>query len=221
MRASRRLPVHRLVSPLIGREPQMSALADAFADASSGVQRTLLISAEAGGGKTRLIREATQRLFRGATCARRAGPVPRCSPAVEQEPAESRHARQAVERGARTRRVRGPKSALRRWLHSASRSRSAAAGDHSAVTSTCVSVSSLAGAPMNARSMAPVPPFNATQLPQPHKRRHRSACAARALPSGRPEAHGPRAARAPRLRARAVIRTRRPAAPRAAPPPGR
>lgn len=56
--------MQRLASPLmIGREPEMGALEDAFADASSGVQRTVLISAEAGGGKTRLIREAAQRLF--------------------------------------------------------------------------------------------------------------------------------------------------------------
>lgn len=60
--------MQRLVSPLmIGREPEMSALEDAFTDASSGVQRTVLISAEAGGGKTRLIREATRRLAGDAT----------------------------------------------------------------------------------------------------------------------------------------------------------
>jgi DNA-binding CsgD family transcriptional regulator/tetratricopeptide (TPR) repeat protein len=50
-----------------GRDPEMSALADAFADASSGVQRTVLITAEAGGGKTRLIREAVRQFFGDAT----------------------------------------------------------------------------------------------------------------------------------------------------------
>jgi DNA-binding CsgD family transcriptional regulator len=60
--------MNRLVSPLlIGRDCEMSVLAEAFDEAAGGRQRTLLISAEVGGGKTRLIREASERLRDRAT----------------------------------------------------------------------------------------------------------------------------------------------------------
>ncbi len=55
--------MNRLVSPrLAGRESELSALAQAFADVCGGTQRTLLIGAEAGGGKSRLIREFAERV---------------------------------------------------------------------------------------------------------------------------------------------------------------
>ncbi|WP_457323331.1 helix-turn-helix transcriptional regulator [Roseateles sp. P5_E11] len=55
------------MSPLmVGRDSELDVLADAFADACAGTVRTVVISAEGGGGKSRLIREATERLGRQA-----------------------------------------------------------------------------------------------------------------------------------------------------------
>jgi DNA-binding CsgD family transcriptional regulator/tetratricopeptide (TPR) repeat protein len=51
---------------MVGRASEMGVLADAFADACSGAERIVVISAEAGGGKSRLIREATERFDRKA-----------------------------------------------------------------------------------------------------------------------------------------------------------
>lgn len=45
---------------MVGRAHEMRLLADAFAEACGGAERIVLIGAEAGGGKSRLIREATQ-----------------------------------------------------------------------------------------------------------------------------------------------------------------
>jgi DNA-binding CsgD family transcriptional regulator len=51
----------RQISPLlIGRASEMSVLAEAFDEVAAGSQRTILISAEGGGGKSRLIREACE-----------------------------------------------------------------------------------------------------------------------------------------------------------------
>jgi ATP/maltotriose-dependent transcriptional regulator MalT len=51
---------------MIGRVGEMNVLAEAFADACRGAERIIVISAEAGGGKSRLIREATERFGRDA-----------------------------------------------------------------------------------------------------------------------------------------------------------
>jgi ATP/maltotriose-dependent transcriptional regulator MalT len=52
-----------LVSPVFaGRETELAALAGAFEAAASGAQGTVLLGGEAGGGKTRLVREFTARL---------------------------------------------------------------------------------------------------------------------------------------------------------------
>ena len=49
-----------LVSPVFaGREAELTLLADAFEDAAAGTPRTVLIGAEAGGGKSRLVTEFT------------------------------------------------------------------------------------------------------------------------------------------------------------------
>lgn len=47
---------------MVGRASELGVLADAFAEACVGAMRTIVISAEGGGGKSRLIREATERL---------------------------------------------------------------------------------------------------------------------------------------------------------------
>lgn len=51
---------------MIGRADEMRVLAEAFADACSGVERIVVISGEAGGGKSRLIREGTECFGRNA-----------------------------------------------------------------------------------------------------------------------------------------------------------
>jgi len=52
-----------LVSPVFaGRETELAALAGAFEAAASGAPGTVLMAGEAGGGKTRLVREFTARL---------------------------------------------------------------------------------------------------------------------------------------------------------------
>lgn len=57
----------RPLSPeMIGRAGEMRVLAEAFAEACEGAERIVVISAEAGGGKSRLIRESTARLGRDA-----------------------------------------------------------------------------------------------------------------------------------------------------------
>src|ERR1700753_318434 len=49
-----------LVSPVFaGRGAELTLLAGAFADAADGTPRTVLIGAEAGGGKSRLVAEFT------------------------------------------------------------------------------------------------------------------------------------------------------------------
>lgn len=59
--------VKRPLSPLmVGRASEMRLLADAFADACDGTERVVVISAEGGGGKSRLIREATEGFGRHA-----------------------------------------------------------------------------------------------------------------------------------------------------------
>lgn len=59
--------VKRFLSPLmVGRDSELDALAGAFAETCAGTMRTVVISAEGGGGKSRLIREATERLGRQA-----------------------------------------------------------------------------------------------------------------------------------------------------------
>ncbi|MDR7272645.1 DNA-binding CsgD family transcriptional regulator [Pelomonas saccharophila] len=51
----------RLLSPvMVGRASEMAMLAEAFADACAGSARMVVISAEGGGGKSRLIREAAE-----------------------------------------------------------------------------------------------------------------------------------------------------------------
>ena len=57
-----------LVSPLlIGREAEMSVLAEAFDEAGRGRQRTVLVGAEAGGGKSRLVRDFCEQV-RNQSC---------------------------------------------------------------------------------------------------------------------------------------------------------
>jgi ATP/maltotriose-dependent transcriptional regulator MalT len=53
----------RMVSPVLaGREEQLAELVQAFDSARGGETRTVLVEAEAGGGKTRLVRELALRL---------------------------------------------------------------------------------------------------------------------------------------------------------------
>jgi predicted ATPase/DNA-binding CsgD family transcriptional regulator len=54
--------VGRIVSPeIVGRDVELEVLANAFADASAGRARVVLVGGEAGIGKTRLVGEATER----------------------------------------------------------------------------------------------------------------------------------------------------------------
>ena len=53
--------VGRIVSPeIVGRDVELEVLANAFADASAGRARVVLVGGEAGIGKTRLVGEATE-----------------------------------------------------------------------------------------------------------------------------------------------------------------
>lgn len=53
----------RAVSPVFaGREAELMVLASAFGDAVGGLPRTVLVGAEAGGGKSRLVDEFAARL---------------------------------------------------------------------------------------------------------------------------------------------------------------
>lgn len=55
--------VNQLVSPLLaGRELELRSLLDEFEDVAAGSARTVLIGAEAGGGKSRLVREFAARV---------------------------------------------------------------------------------------------------------------------------------------------------------------
>jgi predicted ATPase len=63
-----------VVSPVFaGREAELAVLARAFDDAANGVPGTVLVGAEAGGGKSRLVSEFTAR----RVCRTRRSP-PRC-----------------------------------------------------------------------------------------------------------------------------------------------